>query len=1121
MPSSRTKILSVGVTALLLVSTGAIVRAQDDTPPARPARDGTIPPGLLTLPTQSATAELAASMPQLEGTASLYGRIVYQGINGPDWDVFSGNDTEQHGAQFHFAGADDLEPRLSFDTTRIVFTSNRAGNFDLYSVDANGSGLRRLTDDGATDSAATWSPDGGRIAFQSNRTGNSDIYVMNADGSGVTRLTTNGDYDGEPAWSPDGTQIAFISKRTAGAGEYYLYVMNTSGGNQHLLAALPESGKPAWSLDGQALLIHAANSGGWLRLYRVAASTGAVQAIPATDSWANYDLEAASWGVGSRVYVTTVRYNISNGAWVVVNMLRGTVDTQIGGPVTNMGGSWAAAPDWGAIDRTPPVSFAIAPAAHVAADGVSVYSGGLDQGPAGILSYSFQARVGAGAWTDLGPETCGLGVGFGFCLQPPLPLGPVTFRVRAADYMGHQELWPEDPARWVQTIIYAEHVAGTATDIRGTPLAGVGVQGPPALNPGQPTASDGGFDLYLTESGSLGPITGTVNSGSAVLLPGGLQSLGNHNWRGPLWVLPSTNALTNGDFENALVGWTNSGNLPVTATTTASAFSGNRLVELGGDTHLRVLAPDIIMGRSARSETGTATVYTDRNYLSYLVQCPYASPCSTPELLGAPFAYDIFVEADGTIDVVLVDIDTGQTEVRRRAPNGAWAAPEPVAIDVGSGDHRLLQSPSGRLYLVSNFGDGATSVAHRNDNGSWVAETNLGDWPMGLDAAFDIDGGLHLIGCASSGAFARSWTSVGGWGAIQTIDTSAPCATYGHVAATVDSAGRLNAVWPRGDRLVTARRSLSGTWSAVVESPVTLSQMNVAASGPGGRPVALNVIQDMSGGHAWIATVGEEGLWTPLTQLPEVVWPIPLSVWAAFDWSTQRLFAWTGDPVNPTFQVMVDQALAPQEQASSVSQVLTLPANLSLPTFALAYAYGSTTPNDPLRLSVADASGQLPTQSVDLPFASGWLTGHIDLSAFAGHTITMTIGLVDKVNEAHGNAWIDRAIVSDWTTPVVVAQSTTRLPDSGGTIGLDLQTLPGVPVVTIGGQVMAFERPSELHLNVAVPSGALPPGRYAIVVASSNGFATAAPQPLVIGHVLNLPTLLRFIPGTIPAYQSP
>jgi Tol biopolymer transport system component len=56
--------------------------------------------------------------------------------------------------------------------------------------------------DSASDGVPAWSPDGTRIAFESERDGNLEIYVMNADGSGVTRLTNDPASDSTPAWSP-------------------------------------------------------------------------------------------------------------------------------------------------------------------------------------------------------------------------------------------------------------------------------------------------------------------------------------------------------------------------------------------------------------------------------------------------------------------------------------------------------------------------------------------------------------------------------------------------------------------------------------------------------------------------------------------------------------------------------------------------------------------------------------------------------------------------------------------------------------------------------------------------------------------------------------------------------
>lgn len=92
---------------------------------------------------------------------------------------------------------------------KIAFASQRDGNSEIYTMNANGTSQVNISNNPAHDLHPSWSPDGTRIAFQSTRDGDSEIYVMNADGSNQTRLTFNSVGDSDPAWSPDGTKIVF------------------------------------------------------------------------------------------------------------------------------------------------------------------------------------------------------------------------------------------------------------------------------------------------------------------------------------------------------------------------------------------------------------------------------------------------------------------------------------------------------------------------------------------------------------------------------------------------------------------------------------------------------------------------------------------------------------------------------------------------------------------------------------------------------------------------------------------------------------------------------------------------------------------------------------------------
>ena len=142
---------------------------------------------------------------------------------------------------------------------RIVFTSDRDGENEVFVMNADGTGVEQLTYNLAVESVPSWSPDGRRILFQSDRDGEGDIYVMNADGTGVARLTENpaGDYD--PSWSPDGRRVAFESYRD---GNYEIYVVNADGTGVARLTENPAGDyDPNWSPDGRHIVFHSERDG--------------------------------------------------------------------------------------------------------------------------------------------------------------------------------------------------------------------------------------------------------------------------------------------------------------------------------------------------------------------------------------------------------------------------------------------------------------------------------------------------------------------------------------------------------------------------------------------------------------------------------------------------------------------------------------------------------------------------------------------------------------------------------------------------------------------------------------------------------------------------------------------
>jgi Tol biopolymer transport system component len=126
---------------------------------------------------------------------------------------------------------------------KIAFPSSDGG---IYLVNSSGGGPVRLTQG----EFPSFSPDGTRIAF----TRSGQVYVMEADGTGISRLTDQARASGGLAWSPDGTRIAFVGTRD---GEQGLILVNSDGGRMaQFVEEIPaDDVTPSWSPDAGRILI--------------------------------------------------------------------------------------------------------------------------------------------------------------------------------------------------------------------------------------------------------------------------------------------------------------------------------------------------------------------------------------------------------------------------------------------------------------------------------------------------------------------------------------------------------------------------------------------------------------------------------------------------------------------------------------------------------------------------------------------------------------------------------------------------------------------------------------------------------------------------------------------------
>jgi TolB protein len=125
-----------------------------------------------------------------------------------------------------------------------VFTSDRTGTPQLYIMDADGTGRRRLTFEGKYNDSAEWSPRGDRIVYACREQEITQLMLIEAGGEN-RRLLTDASWRNceDPSWAPDGRHVVFASDRT---GVFKLYVLDVEDGS---IRQLTKGGEPDTTPD--------------------------------------------------------------------------------------------------------------------------------------------------------------------------------------------------------------------------------------------------------------------------------------------------------------------------------------------------------------------------------------------------------------------------------------------------------------------------------------------------------------------------------------------------------------------------------------------------------------------------------------------------------------------------------------------------------------------------------------------------------------------------------------------------------------------------------------------------------------------------------------------------------
>lgn len=181
--------------------------------------------------------------------------------SGGNYDLWSMNADGSNQTRLTYDQLSEYYPYWSPDGSKIACTSFPPCNpmgLDIWVMNPDGTNKTQITANSRA-FLGGWSPDSSQMVYYSDKTGNWEIWVMNADGTNQRQLTTDQGVNYRSAWSPDGTKIAFLSIRSNTTG---IWIMNPDGTEQvQLTAGIPAASDLSWSPDGSKIAFDSYDSG--------------------------------------------------------------------------------------------------------------------------------------------------------------------------------------------------------------------------------------------------------------------------------------------------------------------------------------------------------------------------------------------------------------------------------------------------------------------------------------------------------------------------------------------------------------------------------------------------------------------------------------------------------------------------------------------------------------------------------------------------------------------------------------------------------------------------------------------------------------------------------------------
>jgi hypothetical protein len=1055
--------------------------------------------------------------PLAPGDASSWANITFQVWVDNNYELFSINAYGQGLIRLTNNSANDGWPRINPSGTAVVFTSDRDGDLEIFSMAIDGSNQRQLTFNTWSDAAPCWSPDGQKIAFISRTSGSYELYVMNVDGSGLTRIVSASDEDIlYPAWSPDGTKIAYTAWPKQGYASYVNFVAPDGSGHTKIYEAYPGlKERLVWSPDGNSLYMdNFRQYAPFSRIIYLTMNNSAFWdvTISTENSYEDQlagDVYLGSDGGAALVWVRAA-YVLQNNQYLLdhttLELLPVRSSTE---KAVKLATGILFAPDRKSRDVQPPVTHLKALPEYSRWHGFPLEWTVENPGLAPLAGFELQGSSDTSFYNSGGnfvPD--GLLAQSGF-FSPSLYGGNRLYlRLRAWDDAGNYEAWPPQNSYDASTTLYTIRLSGSLADSRGIPLSGVMADIPYRSANYQRTGADGRYQLWMLMSNSsfqdwpvfgYGRLPGTDLPAQNDLL---------HN----LYYPSLDNQVNNGTFEASGFGaWAAGGSLPA-GITTSRFVTGAQSASLGSCSGICASDP---------MPTG---------------------------LSGASSV--LLADRDGQLHVLAFLPGSG-VFYAKRPPQGDWAAPLKIAdlsANAAAPGPILQQDAHGALHAL--WFDGANGYfSSLPSGGVWSLPQSLPAQNC-LDASFDTEGTLHLL-YRNDPALIYQKLLPGGWSQPLVINPNRTAATLAKIAVGpdgwgqviwVDSAGlEYRAIRPGG-----ALTSLENMYDYRYNSshPVTGVLMQYDPAGTVHLFVNIDmgtfyysrITGDQWNGQYWLypykfATQvffnsaselflvlnDKSGQASYAKKSPDGFWseePFPgLSTGSpTMDAKGNFYFLQSNGPLNGN-SLSYRTARAVAESEGWLEQEMELPANLHKATlsYVAQLQNAQASPNSYVRVDLLD--GDTTTPLAELRGNFNWQHFWSSLDPWLGKTVTLRFTLHQAANEPSVRFDLDDVSAGSWWTPVIESVSAAGDPwhNPPPLLTLHGQNFANLPAVWVDGAQLPDSAITFVDANTVTlqPANPLAPGCHAIRLTTPEGLIAEEPCGLRAGLFTLIPFVQR------------